>query len=92
MALRCSHVHYWLNFDGEIWDAQIVPMIHAHLAGAAVRDIPIDYRHSPLMKQEEQGQPIWSEKRLMQLNFLSDYVTKELKKGAVTMSSEESKK
>ena len=81
MALRCSHEHYWLNFDGEIWNAQIVPMIHAHLAGAAVRDIPIDYRHSPLMKQEEQGQPIWSEKRLMQLNFLSDYVAEELKKG-----------
>jgi hypothetical protein len=91
MALRCSHVKYWLNFNGEIWDAQIVPMIHAHLAGARVRDIPIDYRHSPLMKQEEQGQPVWSEKRLMQLNFLYDYVAKELKKRAVTMSSESKK-
>ena len=108
MALRCSYAPYWVNYvDGDIWDAQIIPMIHAAygtryvsssssknvVAGGAssslltppsraakVSTITIDYRHSPKMKQQEEYDPTWSEKRLMQLNFLKATVADELKK------------
>ena len=104
MALRCSYASYWLNYvDGEIWDAQIIPMIHAaygtnyvstknigpasqslHVPAlrppAKVYTITIDYKHSSKMKRQEEYDPTWSEKRLMQLNFLKDTVANELKK------------
>ena len=34
----------------------------------------MSYEHPPLMKEEEEGVPKWSEKRLEQLNFLFRYV------------------
>jgi hypothetical protein len=82
IALRCTLSKYWLDFDGQIWDAQLVPMLHAFLAGAKVTSFEIDYRHSELMKHQEEGQPEWSEKRLMQLNHLSEKLGKKLKESA----------
>ena len=79
MALRCTLSKHWLDFDGQIWDAQLVPMLHAFLAGAKVTSIEIDYRHSLIMKQQEEGKPEWSEKRLLQLNHLSEKLGKKLK-------------
>jgi hypothetical protein len=82
MALRCTLSNHWLDFDGQIWDAQLVPMLHAFLSGAKVSSFEIDYRHSELMKQQEEGQPEWSEKRLLQLNHLFEKLGKILKESA----------
>jgi hypothetical protein len=79
MALRCTLSKHWLDFDGQIWDAQLVPMLHAFMSGAKVTSFEIDYRHPELMKQQEEGQPEWSEKRLLQLNHLSEQLGKKLK-------------
>ena len=82
MAVRASYAYHWLDYDGQIWDAQIAPMIHAHLAGASVTSFEVDYRHPELMKKQEEGVPGWSEKRLLQLNFLHDSIGKLLKEKA----------
>lgn len=82
MAFRCTLSNHWLDFDGQIWDAQLVPMLHAFLSGAKATSFEIDYRHSELMKQQEEGQPEWSEKRLLQLNHLSEKLGKILKESA----------
>jgi hypothetical protein len=82
MALRCTLSKHWLDFDGQIWDAQLVPMLHAFLSGAKVASFEIDYRHSKLMKQQEEGRPEWAEKRLLQLNHLSEELGKKLKESA----------
>jgi hypothetical protein len=79
MAFKVDQAQHWLAFDGQIWDAQIVPMIHAHLAGTKVMSVVVDYKHPESMKEEEQGQPAWSEKRLLQLNHLFELVGKVLK-------------
>ena len=47
--------------------------------GARVEAFEVGYAHPPLMRQEEEGKPAWSEKRLLQLNFLFDKVGGALK-------------
>jgi hypothetical protein len=79
VAFRCSYTSHWLRYDGELWDAQLVPLVQAHLAGAKVSSYEVDYHHPETMKQQEQGVPIWNEKRLLQLNFLKDTVGKLMK-------------
>tara|TARA_B100000768_G_scaffold172092_1_gene180008 strand:+ start:259 stop:399 length:141 start_codon:yes stop_codon:yes gene_type:complete len=41
--------------------------------------LKVGYAHPPLMRREEEGRPAWSEKRLLQLNFLFDKVGGALK-------------
>ena len=75
VAFRSSAAHHWLNFTGEVWDAQIVPYVRAfRWHGASVEELQVSYAHPPLMKREEEWVPAWSEKRLHQLNFLFKHV------------------
>ena len=71
VAFRADAAHYWLQCDGELWDAQVVPYITAAKRhGARVESLQVAYSHPALMKKEEEYVPLWSEKRLMQLNFI----------------------
>lgn len=81
VAFRASMARHWLAFDGELWDAQIVPFIRAaRWHGARVESLTVSYRHSPQMRREEEGQPAWSDKRLSQLDFLFKEVAAELRR------------
>lgn len=79
VAFRTGMAHHWLRFGGELWDAQIVPYINAAREGARIDSLVVNYSHPPLMKREEEHQPAWSEKRLMQLNFLFKHIGEPLK-------------
>ena len=80
VALRASLARHWLDFDGEMWDAQIVPFVHAaRWHGAKVGVLELDYHHPPAMKAEEEGVAVWGEKRVMQLNFLFKHIAGALK-------------
>ena len=79
LAFRISQSHHWLQYNGELWDAQLTPLVEAHLAGAKVSSFEIDYNHPKEMKNMEQGVAAWNEKRLYQLNVLSDTVGKRMK-------------
>jgi len=76
VAFRFHVAEHWINFDGELWDAQLVPLVKAHLAGAKVVSLELDYIHPKMMKDQEEGVATWNEKRLMQLNFLKGTVGK----------------
>eukprot|EP00966_Prymnesium_polylepis_P207247 4800227-Prymnesium_polylepis.1 len=39
VAFRTSMAHHWLNFGGELWDAQIVPFINASREGARIEGL-----------------------------------------------------
>ena len=70
VAFRASSAHHWLQCEGELWDAQIVPFVRAaRWHGARVEAFEVAYSHPLMMRREEEGKPVWSEKRLMQLNF-----------------------
>lgn len=80
VALRATMAKHWLNDDGELWDAQIVPYVRAaRWHGAKVGSIELEYHHPPSMKAEEEGVAVWGEKRLMQLNFLFKYIAGAIK-------------
>lgn len=76
LAFRHSLTSFWTKSEGELWDAQLVPLVQAHLAGAKVTSFVTDYQHPSSMKHQEEGVAAWNEKRLMQLNFLRDTVGK----------------
>ena len=83
MAFRASSAHHWLQCEGELWDAQIVPFVRAaRWHGAAVTSLELDYAHPPAMKTEEEGVAKWGEKRLEQLNFLFTHVADALREAA----------
>lgn len=80
LAFRTAVARHWLDCTGELWDAQIVPMVAAarwHGAGVVVHTVA--YAHPAEMKAEEEGGAAWSEKRLEQLNFLFAHVGGALK-------------
>lgn len=82
VAFRTSQALHWINFDGETWDAQLVPLVNAHLNGAKITSYEVDYFHPEPMKQQEQGVATWNEKRLYQLNVLSQTVGKRMKEAS----------
>lgn len=75
IALDASMAATWLSCTGEIWDAQLVPIIDCFLnRKATVTSFEVDYHHPESMKKEEGGNSTFNEKRLHQLNFLSETV------------------
>ena len=83
VAFRNSAASFWLRNEGELWDAQIVPFVRAaRWGGARVEVLQVQYSHPPAMKRQEECVPVWSEKRLMQLNFLFNHVGAALKEEA----------
>lgn len=90
VAFRYQYAKHWLDFPGEMWDAQLVPLVYAYLAGAKVTSYTIDYLHPKEMKEEEEGVFIWNEKRLIQLNFLKDTVGKAITESKPTKQHERS--
>lgn len=79
IAFKSSAAQPWLDYEGYLWDMQLVPLVMAQrLHGAKVASYEFDYQHPRSMKEEESGDPKWSEKRLFQLNFLFDKVGKVL--------------
>ena len=80
IALSTTKAPHWLEYNGEIWDAQIVPMVVAQRwHGCSVSSLEVDFILPAAMKQQEEGSPKWGEKRLLQLNLLFEIVGKALK-------------
>ena len=80
IAFNITLAGHWLKYEGELWDAQIVPMVQAQRwYGAKVVSYEVDYIQPLTMKDDEEGEPKWSEKRLYQLNVLFECVGNALK-------------
>ena len=75
-ALRKEHAGLWLECEGDLWDAQLVPIIHAVRKGLRVDELILPYEHPEEMKREEEGSAEWGAKRLFQLQFLHDTLSK----------------
>lgn len=80
IAFHVSLAPRWLEYHGDLWDMQLVPMIRAQRwHKAKIVEYEFDFQHPASMKEQELGSPKWSEKRLFQLNFLFEHVGKALK-------------
>lgn len=78
-AFRADLADSWLSYEGKSWDAQMVPYIRGvRRDGWKIRTVKVPFRHPKNMKMEEEGDPKWTNKRLLQLNLLFDLLGKEL--------------
>jgi hypothetical protein len=76
-AFRAQHVELWTKYsDGDMYDAQLVPIVHAFRKGLKVDSVLCNYQHPKEMKDEEQGNIDATLKRLQQLYDLDPRVIK----------------
>lgn len=64
---------YFLEYDGkygDLWDSLHVPVLDAIIDGRRVVSVSVDYEHPPVQKRDEENDPLFSVKRLAQLNNL----------------------
>lgn len=76
-AFREDTLELVAEFDGNAWDARLVPIIRAIKRGAAVESVSVDYRHPRLQRLAEEGDVGWCKKRLRQLNVNLDVIERE---------------
>jgi len=70
VLFRTPLARHWLQFDGALWDAQVVPYVRAVLHdGAKIGSHTVPYAHAKQMKREEEGSLWWAQKRYQQLHL-----------------------
>ena len=71
ISFKSKHLQLWTEYDGgDSYDAQIVPYVHAMRRGLTVKSVQVSYHASLKMKEEEEENVAFIEKRLSQLNYL----------------------
>ena len=79
VAWRADLSYRWLEYHGKSWDAQMVPYVRGvRHDGWRIMSVVVKFRHPKEMKDQEEGRPDWTKKRLYQLNVLFDLLGKEL--------------
>jgi len=74
VAFRRRHLNLWVKYDGVTYEAQFNPVVYAARTGLVVYSTEVPF-HAPLeMKQEEEGDVAFIEKRLAQINDLDPKV------------------
>jgi hypothetical protein len=70
-AFNATLAKKWLDYTGNSWDAQMVPYVRGvRNDGWRVHSVEVNFELPSEMKMQEEGNPIWSSKRLHQLNVL----------------------
>ena len=76
-AFNASLALYWMQYTGKSWDAQMIPYVRGiRDHGWKVQSVNVDFLHPSEMKEQEEGDPVWTTKRLHQLNLLFDLLGK----------------
>lgn len=76
-ALNASLACHWLEYHGKSWDAQMIPYVRGiRHDGWKIQSVHVNFMHPAEMKQQEEGNPTWTSKRLHQLNLLFDLLGK----------------
>ena len=72
-AFRASFAAGWLDYEGTSWDAQMIPYVRGvRQNNWRIMSVTVNFRHPRVMKDQEEGLPVWTKKRLNQLNLLFD--------------------
>jgi len=73
-----EHSHYLIDFEPKIekanWDIQIIPPLQAKKDGKTVKQINVDFTYPAEMMQEEEKSIIFNQKRINQLNSLTQTI------------------
>jgi hypothetical protein len=76
-AFKVSLANQWLQYTGKSWDAQMIPYVRGIRSDMwRVQSVEVNFEHPSEMKEQEEGNPVWTNKRLHQLNILFDLLGK----------------
>lgn len=70
---------YWLEFDGKLWDAQIIPIVRAIKNNEIILTSVVYFSYPSEQKKEEEGNLAFIEKRRYQLNYMINSVLENVK-------------
>jgi len=73
-AFRAEHLELWAKYNGVMYEAQVVPIVHAMRKGLSVASVSIGFDAPSEMKDQEEGNVEFIEKRLQQLQSLDPVV------------------
>lgn len=73
-AFRAKHIKLWSTYTGNSYDAQLVPIVHAIRRGLRVVSVDVDFVLDERMREQEENNVDFIEKRLNQLNDLDPKV------------------
>ena len=73
-AFKAKHIQLWTAYNGNSYDAQLVPIVHAMRKGLTLSSVCVDFELDQSMKEQEEGNVEFIEKRLYQLNILDSKV------------------
>ena len=76
-VFKTALAHFFEDYDGAIWDTLVIPVIRAVKANCRIESIGINYIHPRKQKEIEEGNTLWCEKRLTQLQHLIPLLKKE---------------
>lgn len=72
-AFKASLARGWLDYQGTSWDAQIIPYVRGvRYNDWRIMSVVVNFLHPKEMKEQEEGYPAWTKKRLKQLTLLFD--------------------
>lgn len=73
-AFRARHLPLWTAYTGNSYDAQLVPIVHGLRKGLSVCTVNVDFTLDKRMKEQEENNVVFIEKRLKQLSDLDPKV------------------
>lgn len=76
-AFKAELASSWLNYGGNSWDAQMIPYVRGvRHHNWRIMSVTVNFMQPKEMKEQEEGDPVWTTKRLTQLNLLFDLLGK----------------
>lgn len=77
-VFKASLASNWFNYTGTSWDAQMIPYVRGVKNNHwRIMPVTVDFKHPRQMKEQEEGDSVWTNKRLHQLNLLFDLLGKQ---------------
>lgn len=73
-AFRAKHLKLWSTYEGNSYDAQLIPIVHGIRRGLRVVSVDVDFVLDKRMREQEESNVDFIEKRLNQLNDLDPKV------------------
>ena len=73
-GFRAKHIKLWSTYKGNSYDSQLVPIVHAIRRGLRVVSVDVDFVLDERMREQEENNVAFIEKRLNQLNDLDPKV------------------
>ena len=78
VILTGSVAKYWLEEDGKLWDAQIIPILNAYSNNVNIIEEPVCFRYPDEQKEMEEDNMEYIKKRKYQMDYMIEKMTNKI--------------